>query len=411
MIKLLHTADLHLDSPLNSLALRDDELRYQVRAASRKALENIVDLALEHQASALLVSGDLFDRAERSARTAVFLTVQFDRLKDAGIRVFYVKGNHDAVNPISGGADFPNNVHLFSGHGGVFELGEDICIHGVSFSGKSMPESLIPKFKPPVAGKVNIALMHTSVSGASGHDTYAPCSVSDMRSAGFDYWALGHIHKRQVYCEEPWIVMPGIPQGRDVGEAGSKSATLIEINGGKISTKELKTSVIEFNQICIDISVCEDWDDLRHTLVQEISSHGEQLESPLGIVRVSLSGQSDLSWQILRDRKTLEGLIDKFARDTGKLWIDKVKFDVEAKTEASAPDATSELVTIMTELQAEDQYTRQFQKDANRVFDQLPQAIRAQLMQDQETTERLLRQLSKDGVLRVVAMMRGTDLS
>lgn len=411
MIKLLHTADLHLDSPLNSLALSDDELRHQVRAASRKALENIVDLALEHQAIALLVSGDLFDRAERSARTAVFLTVQFDRLKDAGIRVFYVKGNHDAVNPISGGANFPNNVHLFSGHGGVVELGEDLCIHGVSFSGKLMPESLIPKFKPPVAGKVNIALMHTSVAGASGHDTYAPCSVNDMRSAGFDYWALGHIHKRQIYCEEPWIVMPGIPQGRDVGEAGTKSVTLIEIDDGQISTKELKTSVIEFNQIYIDISACEDQDDLRCTLVQEISRYGDQLESPVGIVRVLLDGQSNLSWQILRDRKILEGLIDQFARDTGRLWIDKVVFDVEAKMEAGAPDATSELMTIMTELQAEDQYTSQFHVDANRVFDQLPQEIRAQLMPDQETTERLLRQLSKAGVLRVTAMMRSSDLS
>ena len=102
MIKILHTADVHLDSPLKSLALRDESLRDTVLAATRTAFAHIVETALSEQVSAVLISGDLFDGKERSARTAAFLTAQMERLRTADIRVFYIKGNHDAENPVTG---------------------------------------------------------------------------------------------------------------------------------------------------------------------------------------------------------------------------------------------------------------------------------------------------------------------
>lgn len=119
LIKILHTADVHLDSPLRSLALRNSDLRDAVAAASRSAFRGLVDFAISEQLSAVLISGDLFDGKERSARTGAFLMAELDRLGDAGIRVFYIKGNHDAENPITGTLDLPAHVHAFDARGGM----------------------------------------------------------------------------------------------------------------------------------------------------------------------------------------------------------------------------------------------------------------------------------------------------
>jgi DNA repair exonuclease SbcCD nuclease subunit len=200
MFRFLHTADLHLDAPLRSLALRDEDLFDLVGNATRRALERIVDICLEEEVDALLIAGDLYDGDMRSMKTAAFLSRQMERLNEHGVLVFMIRGNHDAESVITRELDLPPNVHVFTGHGGAERLQDhDVVIHGVSFSKPHAPDSLLPKYKAPVPGCFNIGLLHTSLAGAEGHDTYAPCSVSDLQSLGYDYWALGHVHQRQVH--------------------------------------------------------------------------------------------------------------------------------------------------------------------------------------------------------------------
>ena len=130
MIKILHTADVHLDSPLRSLATRNSELRDIVATATRTSFSQLVDFAISEAVAALLIAGDLFDGKERSARTGAFLTAELARLGEAGIRVFYIKGNHDAENPITGTLDLPAHVHIFDARGGREQLTDDVWIHG-----------------------------------------------------------------------------------------------------------------------------------------------------------------------------------------------------------------------------------------------------------------------------------------
>jgi len=164
MIKIIHTADVHLDSPLRTLALRDPELHEKVQGATRSAFSRIVDKAIEVQAQAVLIAGDLFDGTARSAKTAAFLLSELGRLGAAGIPVFYIKGNHDAENPLTGDTTLPEHVHLFDGRGGKVQIeGTDVWIHGVSFSGKTAEESLLGKFSPAVENSVNIGMLHTSM--------------------------------------------------------------------------------------------------------------------------------------------------------------------------------------------------------------------------------------------------------
>ena len=166
-----------------------------------------------------------------------------------------IRGNHDALSKITKELVFPENVHLFGGRAEAIEIARDrgerpIVMHGLSFAKPQATESLLAKYRPPVEGAVNIGLMHTSLGGSPHHDVYAPCSTTDLLDSGFRYWALGHIHKRSATEGPCAIVMPGIPQGRDIGESGPKSVTLASVlDDGSIVLDERIVSLAQFERV------------------------------------------------------------------------------------------------------------------------------------------------------------------
>ena len=411
MIKILHTADVHLDSPLTSLALRDESLRQNIQSSTRFAFVQIIDTALAENVDALLIAGDLYDGAQRSAKTAAFLTGQLERLRTAGIPVFYIKGNHDAENPITGEVALPDNVHIFDGRGGKQQLaGKDVWIHGVSFSGKHAPDSLLGKFGAPVSGAINIAMLHTSLAGAAGHDNYAPCSVAELSALGFDYWALGHIHKRQVHSEAPWVVMPGIPQGRDIGEAGSKSATLLTIEGNCIAIEEVPTSVVTFLGHSIDVSGAENDDEIRQRIRSGIHAPIEGLQAGNdAILRLTLEGRTTRHWQVLRDRDIWAETVSQIAEETGRLWVEKLDFALEAPNAVADSSATDELGQLMKQIAMEEGFAAQAQAEVDDVLSQLPSTRRAELLSDEAALAELTRDLAEAGSKHLDALMKGAS--
>lgn len=404
-MKILHTADIHLDSPLRSLALRDSELRDRVRTASRTALTKIVDIVLAEDVAALLIAGDLFDGAERSARTAAFLTLQLERLRDRGIRVFYIKGNHDAENPLTGELSLPDNVQVFDGRGGKVQLADGVWIHGVSFASRHAPESLLPKFHAPVEGAVNIAMLHTSLTGAEGHDPYAPCTVGDLTATGFDYWALGHVHRRQVHSQTPWVVMPGTPQGRDIGEPGPKSATLVTI-GETIGIEEVPTSVVEFLNVKIDATDTESDDALRDLLRRTLRDTARSVVSDSAVIRIKLTGRTPRRWQVLRDQDIWTDTAAQYARETGTLWLDRVVFDLSASA-GPVHSATDELAGIMKTIREEPGFAETSRAEIEGVLQELPPERRAALLPDEAAMNQLAQRLAATGAQRILARMKG----
>ena len=405
MIRILHTADVHLDSPLRSLALRDPELRDRVRTSSRTAFTRIVDIAIAEDVAAVLISGDLFDGAQRSARTAAFLTLQLERLRERGVRVFYIKGNHDAENPLTGEVSLPDNVHVFDGRGGKVRLADGVWIHGVSFASRHAPESLLPKFAAPVEGAVNIAMLHTSLTGAEGHDPYAPCTVGDLTAAGFDYWALGHVHRRQVHSEAPWVVMPGTPQGRDIGEPGPKSATLLTIDR-TIEIEEARTSAVEFLRLRIDAADADGDDALRDLLKRTLRDTARTLTSDSAVIRLELTGRTRRRWRMLRDRDVWTETAAQYARETGALWLDKVVFDLTDEAEPGH-SATEELAGIMKTIREEPGFSETCRAEIESVMQELAPQRRAELAPDEAAMDRLARRLAEAGAERILARMKG----
>ncbi|MEM7500298.1 MAG: DNA repair exonuclease, partial [Pseudomonadota bacterium] len=407
--RFVHTADLHLDSPLRSLALRDASLAERVGSATRGALERIVALCLAERVDALLIAGDLFDGDQRSMKTAAFLRAQMRLLDDAGIRVFAIRGNHDAAAPVTGALSLPPNVHVFSGQGGVVEH-RGVALQGVSFAERAAPQSLLPKYRPPREGMPNVALLHTSLAGAEGHDTYAPCSVADLMAHGADYWALGHIHARTVHATEPWIVMPGMPQGRAIDEAGPKSATLVTIGEAGIEAVPHPTATLEFAHVSLPLDGVEDWDRALRLALDALQTAGAAATAPYAAVRLRLEGESSLAWRLRRDAAVFEEeLRTELTAAGGEIHLERLVLALGGQGAAAQAGGgagvgpVAELEALMSEVAGDAGFRREADEHLGRMVQALPPEIRDRFGADAADRASALEALLKEGGLTVMA--------
>ena len=186
-MKLVHAADLHLDSPLRGLERYEGAPVERVRGATRRALENLVEFCIEEGAELLLLAGDLYDGNWKDYSTGLFFAKQMSRLREAGIRVALIRGNHDAASQITKHLRLPENVLEFSQRKPETHVFEDlgIAVHGQSFATRDVTEDLATRYPQAVPSLLNVGLLHTC-AGREGHDPYAPCSVETLISKGYD---------------------------------------------------------------------------------------------------------------------------------------------------------------------------------------------------------------------------------
>lgn len=403
---------------MRSLALRDPDLAKLIGNATRRAFVTLIDLCLSEQVDALLLAGDLYDNHQTSMKTARFLAEQMRRLDEAGIRAFIIRGNHDAMSKITKELTFPDSVKIFGGRAeaiAIEEVNSDIpiTIHGLSFAKPHAPKSLLPQFKTPTEGAVNIGMMHTSVAGAPGHDLYAPCNIADLQASGFCYWALGHIHKRSVVEGDCAIVMPGIPQGRDVNEAGAKSVTLVTIADDRsIRIEEHTTSLAQFERIGVDAAGVDNWPDLIAAVTAAVERAREAAICPHLVGRLRLSGATPLAWRIRRDMDLLTEEAKDRASLIGQCWIEKVEVECSAPGLAagSAADPLSELHALIDDkVIRSDAYQAEVEKIAAELRTQLPQECRGLLGLDEASARAATADLVREGADDVLARLHAVD--
>ena len=406
--RFVHTAGIHLDSPLRSLALRDPDLAALIGGATRRAFENIVELCLEEQVDALMIAGDLYDGGQTSVKTALFLAAQLERLDDAGVRTFIVRGNHDAESRIKLEPVLPERVKVFGGRVKAVEIDRPdgalpVAVHGVSFAKQKAPD-LVPKFKPPVAGAFNIGLLHTSLAGAPGHDPYAPCAVGDLVDHGFDYWCLGHVHKRAVHNETPHVVMPGMPQGRDIGEAGPKSVTLVHVGDDRsVECMECLVNVAQFERVNVNLAGAEEPREMARRIGERLDKLRAVAEAEHLVVRLELTGGTPLNWQLRREPEWVETEARHRADMAGNAWIEKVEIATEDPGGVgTAPGALEELANDMrgpiARSEADDDTMKEIEKA-------LPLAVRRAFGNNDER-RRTLDDLITEGRQAVLAHLR-----
>lgn len=411
--RFLHTADLHLDAPLRAIALRDPDLAHQVGVASRTAFSRIVDLCLEEEVAFLLIAGDLWDGTYSSTKTPRFLKQELLRLKSAGIRCFIIRGNHDALARQTGELELPENTTLFGGRPVTEQIevdGHPIAIHGLSFRDPHAPESLLPRYPAPMPGAFNIGMMHTSLNGSPGHDNYAPCSLSDLEGHGYDYWALGHIHRRSAHQGRATIVMPGIPQGRDIGEAGPASVTLVTVGDDqKISLEERTVAPLRFDRVEVDLNGTSEWPDLLSVLERAIGqAEAQARREDILVIRPVLRGVTPLAWRIARDLDQLTEEARAFAASP-TIWVDKIELRIHEDGDPAAIAGTHlpiELVqTVLNDLPDDPALAAAIMSAAQDLLKDLPPDLRDILGQNEADLAARCAELLTEGTPKILATL------
>jgi exonuclease SbcD len=378
-VKFVHAADLHIDSPLRGLDRYDGAPVARLRAATRRALENLVALCIEEQAAFLLLAGDVFDGTWKDFSTGLFFATQMTRLREAQIPVVIVRGNHDASSSITKSLRLPDNVReLSSKKPETFELAAaGACIHGQSFAARAITDDLAARYPDAVRGAFNIGLLHTCMDGREGHDPYAPTTLETMRAKGYDYWALGHVHAREVLSKDPWVVFPGNLQGRHAKETGSKGASLITVDDGVVKSVEHRAlDVVRWEQVVIDASEAGDVHELVDRARDALAKRAETCPDRLLAARLIIAGSTRANGAVRNDEEHFVAQLRAAANEVRTrlgdgVWLEKVvvqtrsTFDLaKVREEAGAvghlarrlasikgdPAELAELVSVLAEL-------------------------------------------------------------
>jgi DNA repair protein SbcD/Mre11 len=396
MFRFIHAADLHLDSPLQGLEVHEGAPAELLRGATRRALENLVQLAIDERVDFLVIAGDVYDGDWKDYSTGLFFRGQMVRLSAQGIPVYLIAGNHDAASVISRKLSLPDNVHSFSTRSPETRevAGLPVSIHGRGFPNRAVPENLVTDYPPAVAGRFNLGLLHTSLTGKSGHDTYAPCSEADLRQKGYGYWALGHIHQPEVIGEDPWMVFAGNCQGRHARETGPRGCRLVTVKDSlRVESAEWRSlDVVRWEELTVDLTgVNAESDALRR--VSDAMGHAvAAAEGRLVAARIILKGTTPLHGSLHRDGQRWRAELLSRAQDQGAdaLWIERIKISttpVYDIAQLAARDALTRIV--VDQLEEAQAHLTSLPAEINEMLTVLPPELRGEIEAEWSGDQRL----------------------
>ena len=385
--RFIHTADIHLDSPLIGLAGQEGSAADRIRTATRAAFENLVGLALHEEVAFVIIAGDLYDGNWRDYQTGLFFVRQMGRLAAAGVPVFLLYGNHDAESQITRRLVLPENVNAFSSRKpGTFQLKElGVALHGQSYRQRDIADNLVPAYPEPIAGMFNIGVLHTGLGGMGGHANYAPCALDDLVNKGYDYWALGHVHQAAILHERPHVIFPGNLQGRHIRESGPKGAYLLTVEDGElIDAISVASDVVRWARLTVPLDGCtrvtEAVDRVREAIENAVA---QDADGRLLACRVELTGQTDVHGSLLASTERLLAEARGAALGLGEelAWIERIVVAtrplLDAATLRAREDALGELQRMLKDAGDDAELQQLLEADIGELVRKLPHELRA----------------------------------
>ncbi len=390
-MKFLHAADIHLDSPLHTFRRMD--AAPDLIGCTRRAFSAVIDLAIREDVAFLLIAGDLYDGDGKDFGTGLFFAQEMRRL---GRPCFLIRGNHDARSIITGGLhlSLPPNVHVFPDDRctteTLAELG--IALHGRSFWQRAVPANFAASYTEPVAGLLNIGLLHTSAT-SSEHESYAPCTPQELAQRGYDYWALGHVHARAELHDDPWIVFPGNTQGRSVRECGPKGCTLVHVRDRRVVELEPRpTDVLRWAVVRVDLSGVVNNAAMVGLVREMLEDAVAAADGRILIARIELVGATPLHQRLRTEPNLALTECQIAAEAVGGVLIER------AKVATTQPAASGPSAGTLSDLQAFFEAARQ------------DPALAAELAKEVDSLLRQVPQAALDDELRALAAPGGLAL-
>ena len=331
-MRIVHAADLHIDSPLVGLERYPGVPLERVRLATRAAFGRVIDLCIAEQARFLVLAGDVFDGDWRDVNTGVWFVSQLQRLRDVGCRVVLLRGNHDFE--LTAKLRWPDHVFELPAARARVQAtvrfdDDGVAFHGVSYPEKKVTESLLPHYPPPIEGVLNVGVLHTNAVGSAQHARYAPCTADELVDKGYQYWALGHVHEHRILHENPWIVYPGNTQGRHARETGEKGCVVIDVDGARVvDVRFRETCVMRWEVEEIELDADDDRDALIARAVarlDEVAAHAGERRMPVA-VRLELRGACRAHAAVVADPDAILAQIRSDALTSQPdVWLEKIE--------------------------------------------------------------------------------------
>ena len=333
----IHCADLHLDSPFVGINAVEPRLAELLRDSTFDSFETIVTTAIERAVDFVLIAGDVYDSAEHSLRAQIRFRDSVQRLCSAGIPCYMIHGNHDPLNSWDAKLALPENAYRFGGESvekvTVSREGERLAdIYGISFPTREVEENLALQFHREGESEFAIGLLHCNVGGKQNHDNYAPCSLEDLKRSGIDYWALGHVHTREILSPMgPSVVYPGNIQGRSVRETGARGCYHVNVDSHrKVKLEFVSTEQVRWfgeNEATLDVCEIETMDELLEQLHELKEYLREKAESRPSIGRIAIEGRSEIHSKLNgfgTEEDLLVTLRDGEAERQDSVWIESL---------------------------------------------------------------------------------------
>lgn len=361
-LTFVHTADLHLGSPLTGIRAMDETMAEKLIQASYRAFDRIVELAIREKVDFVLIAGDLYDSQRQQIYDQLTLLHAFERLDNNGIQIYIVCGNHDPQSAWSQSLQWPENVHILADDRPevVFfekDRGRKAAIVGMSYPRSSVLENLAVTFpEKETDWPFTIGLLHGTLGSTDVHVPYAPCSEDDLITKGYDYWALGHIHKPVVVSQaDPVIVYPGIPQGRDIGESGPRGCYLVSVGpDGTIKPTFVETAEICWEDSAVSIDGIDTLDELDTAINKALEEMQERNAGRFVCCRITLTGRGEVH-RDLRREGAAEDLAASFREEGSEVYLDRIidhtAMPIDRKVLARREDLIGDILRLSDTLQ------------------------------------------------------------
>lgn len=303
-MKLIHCADLHLDAKMTSNL--DKEKAKERKGELLHTFERMVAYAAQNDISAILIAGDMFDTKNISATTRNTVLAQIASHPD--ITFFYLKGNHDNDNFLSGLEQIPHNLKMFGSEWNTYKMG-GVNISGIELSKENSGAAYTSLVLEN--DKFNIVILHGQEAESVARDKAEVINLKALRNRGIDYLALGHVHAykreqldgRGIYC------YPGCLEGRGFDECGEHGFVVLHIDDEKktftdvfIPFAERKLYTVE-----VDVSGVLSSTEMAARISKELKENNYSRENLLKII---LTGMLDVECE-----KNVDYLVSKFKND------------------------------------------------------------------------------------------------
>ena len=262
--------------------------------ACRAAFDKIVEIAISRHVDFVLIAGDSFDNCEHDLSEKLLFIRNLEKLADNGIKSYIICGNHDPVEFYKKYESYFKFNEKYKGlinisgittpdKMTIFNYNDIVNIHALSFETDECSNPVKYLKTPDSENIFNIGLIHCDLDKTESK--YAPCSRSELKALGYDYYALGHIH----IPSGDDLVYSGSPQGRTKKETGEHGCYYIEADGKNILKKEfIPTDFVRFSSLDLDCSVFLNKKEVFDRIIEFLGSQTQEV--PLMLYEINLAG-------------------------------------------------------------------------------------------------------------------------